>query len=232
MNALATLSNSLIGNENVTVDASTGVAWVSQVKLAKMCGVAQQTINSAITRKSKYAVNWNLNENNQLDAKSAYNAVVYFATKGNIDAVKTLATIGEAGIQAYLYHEAGYEITVTSLSTELVKDALVLSPKELKDEAAKALIIEKHNTALIKLEAARVTAELKKEKALQARELARLNHANKLQQIKDRHTRIMSQGSKLKADGSADYKDSVGRTYPVFNLPKRECLILVQPTFY
>jgi hypothetical protein len=100
-------------NNEILVD-SNGEAWVSQAKLSEICGVAQQTINSAIARNSSYAVGWNLNENNQLDTKSAYDAVVYFATQGKPEAVKTLANIGKAGMKAYLYHLAGYTMNATS----------------------------------------------------------------------------------------------------------------------
>ena len=132
--ALATYLNS-----EVVVDGN-GEAWVTQIRLSEMCGVAQQTINSAISRKSSYAVDWNLNENNQLDTKSAYNAVVYFATQGKPEAIKTLAEIGEAGMKAYLYHLAGYTMNAISevikpKETEMLgylDDATVVVKRELE----------------------------------------------------------------------------------------------------
>lgn len=53
-----------------------------------------------------------------------------------------------------------------------------------------------------KLDAQLAEARLRLQRALDATEQQKLNHTNKLQQIKDKHTKIMAQGSKLKADGS------------------------------
>lgn len=53
-----------------------------------------------------------------------------------------------------------------------------------------------------KLDAQLAEVRLRLQRALDNTEAQKLNHANKLQQIKDKHTKIMAQGSKLKADGS------------------------------
>lgn len=123
----------------VVVD-SNGEAWVSQTRLAEMCGTLQQTISVAISRKASYVVGCILNENNQLDTKSAYNVVVHFATQGKPEAIKTLAMIGEAGMKAYLYHLAGYTVNAISevvkpKETEMLgylDDATVVVKRELE----------------------------------------------------------------------------------------------------
>ena len=91
-----------------TVDRSTGEAYISQTKLAELCGVTQQAISVAIHRFSSFFVGANLNENNQLCAKSACNVVAHYAAQGKAEAIKTFAKIGEAGMKAYIYHMAGY----------------------------------------------------------------------------------------------------------------------------
>ena len=90
------------------VDQTTGEAYISQTKLAELCGVTQQAISVAIQRNSSHVAGANLNEYNQLCAKSAYGVVMHYATQGKPEAIKTLANIGEAGMKAYLYHMAGY----------------------------------------------------------------------------------------------------------------------------
>lgn len=107
-------------NNEVVIDGN-GEAWVSQTKLAIMCGVDRTTITNAIKRNASYVTGANLNENNQLDTKSAYDVTVYFATQGKSEAIKTLAAVGEAGMKAYLYHLAGYTMNATSS---------VIKPKE------------------------------------------------------------------------------------------------------
>ena len=89
-----------------TVDRSTGEAYVSQTKLAELCGVTQQAISVAIQRNASHVVGANLNENNQLCAKSACNVVAHYAAQGKAEAIKTFAKIGEAGMKAYIYHRA------------------------------------------------------------------------------------------------------------------------------
>lgn len=123
----------------VIVDIN-GEAWVTQTKLSEMCGVDRTTISTAIGRGYSYATGWNLNENNQLDTKSAYNATVHFATLGKPEAIKTLAMIGEAGMKAYLYHLAGYTVNAISevvkpKETEMLgylDDATVVVKRELE----------------------------------------------------------------------------------------------------
>ena len=96
-----------------------GTGYVSQTKLAEMCGVTKQAIQVAIQRKASYVVDANLSENNQLDAKSAYNVVVYHATQGKPEAIKTLALIGEAGLTAYIYHQAGYTVSASKPDVQM-----------------------------------------------------------------------------------------------------------------
>ena len=155
-----------------------GTGWVSQTKLAEMCGAAQQTINSAISRKSSYAVGWNLNENNQLDAKSAYSAVVHFATQGKPEAIQTLALIGEAGMQAYIFHQAGYTITV--------EPPKPMSKKELSMDA-------KYDAQIAKYRAMQEAANLRIE-------ALRTKHKQTMAVLEAKTTKLLSQGAKVKGD--------------------------------
>jgi hypothetical protein len=130
--ALATYLNS-----EVVVD-SNGEAWVTQTKLGEMCGISQQAIGKHI--KTEFGCSYILNENSQLDTQSAYLVVAHYATQGKPEAVKTLASIGKAGMKAYLYHLAGYTMNATSetvkpTETEVLgylDDATVVVKRELE----------------------------------------------------------------------------------------------------
>jgi phage regulator Rha-like protein len=66
-----------------------GEAYISQTKLADLCGVTHQAISLRI---SKLACSLNLNENNQLSAESAFLLAGYYANKGNPqDAQQTMS---------------------------------------------------------------------------------------------------------------------------------------------
>ena len=76
---LATTTSSV----DFTIDKTTGEAYISQTKLAELCGVTQQAISIAIQRNASHVVGVNLNEYNQLCAKSAYGVVAHYAMRGN-----------------------------------------------------------------------------------------------------------------------------------------------------
>ena len=135
MNNLATTNN-----KEITITES-GDAFISQTKVAAMCGINQSTIQSAISRQSSYAVWWNLNENNQLDAESAFNAVAYYAGQGKPEALQSLIKIGAAGMKAYIYHEAGYKMdakpSVPMTYLEALKE--LVATQELLEAAKPAI---------------------------------------------------------------------------------------------
>ena len=103
---------------DILIDQS-GDAWIAQRKVAELCGLGKSAINDAIARKYSYAGGWILNENNQLDAKSAYDAVVHFVKEGKPVAIDTLCKIGEAGMKAFIYHLAGYQISAIEQKREV-----------------------------------------------------------------------------------------------------------------
>ena len=86
-----------------------GEAYISQLKLAALCGVSQGNISQAISRGSSYVIGANLNDNNQLDYNSAFNVILHHAMSGKSPAIATLGLIGSGGMKAYIYHEAGYQ---------------------------------------------------------------------------------------------------------------------------
>lgn len=114
--------------KDVTVELS-GDVFISQSKVAELCGVKRQVITAAIARKSSYVAGINLNQNNQIDHKSLVNVVTYFAKKNRPEAIDTLAKFAEAGAKFYLYSLAGYKFKaekppVVPLLTEDVKLAI------------------------------------------------------------------------------------------------------------
>lgn len=82
---------------------------------------------------------------------------------------------------------------------ELLKTGVVALPSVLSKADLEQIRLR---AAAERALASSAKARLSIEKFNQALSESRLNHANKLQQIKDKHTKIMAQGSKLKADGS------------------------------
>lgn len=153
-----------------------GIGWVSQTKLAEMCGVGQNTISQAIKRNTYGCDTLNLSENNQLDAKSAYTVIVHYATQGKAEAIKTLALIGEAGMQAYIYHQAGYTITV--------EPPKPMTKRELIQDAKYDAQLEAINLRRKLIAAKSIEADIKHEQTMQA--------------LKDKHTKWLAESHKAK----------------------------------
>jgi predicted transcriptional regulator len=106
-------------NTDFRVNEKTGEAYVSQTKLAEMCGVGQDTISKYIT-KTRHTLN--LNEINQLREDSVELVIGYYAFDSQRPSTKALQTyriMAKAGIRAYIYSQAGYELKAEKKDSEL-----------------------------------------------------------------------------------------------------------------
>ena len=107
---MAPTSNLVIRTPSVdfTVDQTTGEAYISQTKLAELCGVTQHAISQYV---SKTRDTLKLNEINQIHEDSVELVMSHYAIESqrpNETALKNYRVLAKAGIRAYLYHMAGY----------------------------------------------------------------------------------------------------------------------------
>lgn len=91
---------------DVTVNLTTGEAFISNRKLAKDLGVDEST-----TRRYFAALNIQITQG--VTAENMLLCTQHFAQKSNPEAIALLVKISQAGAKAYLYHEAGLSIGVT-----------------------------------------------------------------------------------------------------------------------
>ena len=94
------------------VDYSTGNGYVSQTKVAELCGVTPHAISQRIrkTRDSLF-----LNENNQLCEDSVELVIGYYAFEAQRTSKKALASyrmMAVAGIRAFIYSQAGVKVQI------------------------------------------------------------------------------------------------------------------------
>lgn len=83
-------------------------AFISQVKVAELCGVARSSLQDYIFRNSGTL---ELNEINQLSANSLEQAAAFYAFESrakNSTALSSYRTLAKAGAKAYIYSQAGY----------------------------------------------------------------------------------------------------------------------------
>lgn len=85
----------------VTVNTSTGEAYISNRRLAALIDVPESTLRDYF-RAQKIVITQGVSSD--LLAITAQ----HFAEKGNMTALKFMGMISQAGAKAYLYHEAGY----------------------------------------------------------------------------------------------------------------------------
>lgn len=124
--------NEVVKQDNDVTILSNGDAYISQRKLAELCGVDHKSIQNWLGRNKQVATGF-VNEDNQLSHFLVSKVAAYFAieSKSSNDKARLfLAKLSEAGAKAYLYHEAGYELNATvarpKTALELAKEQVVL----------------------------------------------------------------------------------------------------------
>jgi predicted transcriptional regulator len=100
------IMNEVLKQANDVTVFSDGSAFISQRRVAKLCGVNRSALQKYLT---KMVATLNVNIYNQIDAKSLALVATYYAKQNRREAIETLAMFAEAGAKAFLYHEAGYE---------------------------------------------------------------------------------------------------------------------------
>jgi hypothetical protein len=129
-------------NQSIITITQNGDSFISQTKLAEMCGVSQQAISKHIRAQGCRYIS---NEFNQLDDKSAFMVVGHYAA-ANTTALKSLIAIGAAGMKAYIYSLAGYQMEAKIIqqtpktALELAREQVFLLEQiEIKDHKIKKL---------------------------------------------------------------------------------------------
>jgi hypothetical protein len=128
MNLATTNKNDFTVNQD-------GGAFISQRKVAELTGIPRATIQDWI--KANPAI-YNINENNQLDAKSLQNLAFSGHSKGYEKCLSFIELLAEAGAKAFIYTGAGYTIQAANDPIKLEPlayiDKLLLAQKMLCDD--------------------------------------------------------------------------------------------------
>ena len=104
----------------VTVDTSTGEAYISQRKAAELLGVANTSLQYYLENVLSRAGNYDTSQG--LSSEIFALSVQYYALDARnttTEAKALLKQIVSAGVKAYLYHEAGYVIEAKKPEPEL-----------------------------------------------------------------------------------------------------------------
>ena len=111
--------STIASNSDFKVNMATGEAFISQRKTAEITGVPRGTIQGwlEIDKREAAAKNmpatYNVNENNQLDAKSLQKLVLSAHLKGYEKCADLMEKLMEAGATAFICHMAGVTLQPT-----------------------------------------------------------------------------------------------------------------------
>ena len=140
-------------NYNDFVVASDGSAFISQTKVAELCGVGQDAISKFLKRRTGHT--YILNEFNQLHSDSMELVIGYYAfdsQRPTEKAVESYRMIAKAGAKAYIYHQAGYAMSAARPIVPLTIVGLATENHRLSGENLKFAItnekLKKKNTEL------------------------------------------------------------------------------------
>ena len=97
------MKNLATQNQDIVTISETGEGYISQTKLAELCGVSQQAISKHIA-----GCSYKANTFNQLHFESMVLVVDNYAKQGKQEAIDSLGKIAKAGAQAYIYYLAGF----------------------------------------------------------------------------------------------------------------------------
>jgi hypothetical protein len=150
MNSLSTQETNLAttNKTDFTVTES-GDAFISQRKLAELCGVALSAVQKHLASgHPKY-----LNDNG-ITAENAILVVTHYAVESkaaNDTARKTLALVAQAGMKAYIYHEAGYVMQAVQPKQ--------MSQLEILSQSIQMLVEQDKRLTSVEASIARLTGE-------------------------------------------------------------------------
>ena len=87
------------------VNMLTGETFISQRKVAELCGVSQQAI-------TKFWVSRKVDVKQGVTSENLGLIVAHYAEKGNTVAIKTLVLFAKTGAKAFIYHKAGVALAI------------------------------------------------------------------------------------------------------------------------
>jgi hypothetical protein len=143
MNSLENVVHNLATqNQGDFTVTENGRAFISQRKLAELCGVDQSVI-------SRFCASHKTDVSQGVTDENAILCITHYAIESkaaNDTARKTLGMVAKAGMKAYIYHEAGYVMKAQKPLTRLEWIKLALEQEEalVKKEAE----IAKLNTVI------------------------------------------------------------------------------------
>jgi phage antirepressor YoqD-like protein len=132
------------------IDKVSGEAYTSQREAERLLGIPRSTIQRWL---DKNRATTNTNENNQLDTKTLKKLAFMGHSKGYEKCSEFIELISEAGIKAFIYHQAGYELEAKHRYelpdfTNPAQAAMAWA----KEYEAKQLVLETLNKAEQKIE--------------------------------------------------------------------------------
>ncbi len=102
--------STIASNSDFKVNMESGEAFISQRKTAEITGIPKSTVNDWILKSPD---TYNVNENNQLDAKSLQKLVFSGHHKGYEKCTDLMEKLMEAGATAFICHMAGVTLQPT-----------------------------------------------------------------------------------------------------------------------
>lgn len=102
-----------------------GEAFISQAKVAELCGVTKQAIQKFISKDRENGCRLILNKNNQLSAESLALVVEWYALdspKITVQARSTYRILVKLGARVWVYQQAGYSFTACMGANQLYEE--------------------------------------------------------------------------------------------------------------
>ena len=140
---MATKVQTAPSTPEVTVDTITGEAYITVTGLAKKLNVPRKTVSDYINRHPNYE------PNQPLTADLVLFTATYFAlqaTNTTQEAKNLLAAISQAGVKAWLYHEAGYSVSASPIKHVALPTDYVSALRALADETEQKIMLLEENT--------------------------------------------------------------------------------------
>ena len=131
-------------SKEVTVNISTGEAYISQAKAAEKLGIARSSLQKWLIREQvKYDVKQGLSSEIFSLAAGYYALDSSVATQ---EAKELLRMISQAGAKAYLYHEAGYSVSASPVKPMALPTDYASALRALADETEQKIMLLEENT--------------------------------------------------------------------------------------
>ena len=121
------------------VNSQTGEAFISIRKTAELLGIAKSTLFDHISR----TVNSDTKQG--LTPEMLQISAQYYALSGKQEAIELLAKLAEAGAKAFIYHEAGYQVSASPIAMQVLPQDYVAALRQLAETEEKRLLLLEDN---------------------------------------------------------------------------------------